>query len=76
MLIPGVTNKVYFQVYDLSESQERLFVEFTGAQLLQNGEIVTEYIQHWHNGRSFFEFVPKEGQNTTLRVYRDFADGI
>ena len=49
-------------------------VEFTGAQLLKGSDISLDYIQHWHNGRSFFEFVPEESVEYSLRIYRDFAE--
>ena len=52
-----------------------MLVEFTGAQLLKGSDIVEDYIQHWHNGRSFFEFVPQEGAQFSLKVFRNFADG-
>jgi hypothetical protein len=74
-LVPDVNNKVYFEVYALQTNGEKMFIEFTGAQLLKDSSIVIDYIQHWHNGKSFFEYTPKIGDVYKLRVYRNFAEG-
>lgn len=50
-------------------------VEFTGAQLFKGTVVEIEYIQHWHNGKSLFEFVPEDGAQYSLSVYRNFAEG-
>ena len=56
-VIPNIPNKIYFQVYTF-ENNVKVPVEFTGAQLYENTFMIIDYIQHWHNGRGFFEFVP------------------
>ena len=69
--------------YTSDASAEWIPLNFTGARLIHllDGEIdvMIDYIQHWHLGRSFFEFVPRvyPGQNSQyyLEVYRDYPDG-
>ena len=73
-VIENVLNKIYFQVFTF-ENNVKVAVEFTGAQLYEETLMINDYIQHWHNGRGFFEFVPKEGSFYQMQVYRDFASG-
>ena len=76
-VIPNILNKIYFQVYTF-ENNVKVPVEFTGAQLYKNTFMINDYIQHWHNGRGFFEFVPTfdEEDFYQIQVYRDFASGF
>jgi hypothetical protein len=61
-------------VYELLDNGDKEFVEFTGAQLLKGSLLIQDYIQHWHDGRSFFEFVPQDNSILTLRVFKNYTE--
>ena len=63
-LVPGILNKVYFQVVSVPRSKEEQInhIEFADGILVEDSTIIQKDIKQIHNGRGAVSFMPKPGK--------------